>query len=62
MAQFALKYIMCLSSAHTERLNYFTINIFLVFTTRNPELLESDRTGDTSVDFSGAVPFTKAEH
>lgn len=61
-AQFALKYIMCLPSAHSERISYFTINIFLVFSTYNPELLESDRTRELSIDFSGAVPFTKAEH
>lgn len=53
---------MCLPAAHSERISYFTINIFLVFSTYNPELLESDRTRELPIDFSGAVPFTKAEH
>lgn len=61
MAQCALKYT-CLSSAHTEKISYFTRYIFLVFSTHNPELLESDRTRDMPVDFSGAIPVTKAEH
>lgn len=61
-AQFALKYIMCLPSAHSERISYFTINIFLGFSTYNPELRDSDRTRDLPLDFSGAKPFTKAEH
>lgn len=45
-AQFALKYIIRLPSAHSERISYFTINIFLVFSTYNPDLLESERTRD----------------
>lgn len=53
---------MCLPSAPSERISYFTIYIFLGFSTRNPELSESDRTRDLPIDFSGAMPFTKAEH
>lgn len=52
---------MCLPSGHSERRSYFTTNIFLVFSTYSPELLESDRTRDVPIDFSGAMPSTKAE-
>lgn len=61
-AQFALKYIICLPSAHSERISYFTINIFLVFSTYNSELLENNKTRDLPIDFSGAMPFTRTEH
>lgn len=61
-AQFALKYIICLPSARSERISYFTINIFLVFSTCNSELLENNKTRDLPIDFSGAMPFTRTEH
>lgn len=61
-AQFALKYIICLPSAHSERISYFTINIFLVFSTYNSELLKNNKTRDLPIDFSGAMPFTRTEH
>lgn len=51
---------MCLPSALSDRISYFAINIFLVFSAYNPELLGGDRMRDLPVYFGGAVPFTKA--